>query len=163
MTAKDNQIDDLLQSGSTDIITWSEKYATGIEMIDSQHKELVTLTNQLYHACLTGSTVADAAFKEAMGRMVEYVRFHLSAEQELLERVNYPNYAAHKKQHDNLVINILEAAKEFDEGRKFVPNQFVRSLKDWIFGHIAVFDRSYATYIEVQRKKGLLSDQQISG
>jgi hemerythrin len=163
MRVKDNQIDGMLQPSSTDIIAWSEKYATGIELIDSQHKELVGLTNQLYHACLSGSTVANTAFKDAMSRMVEYVHFHLGAEQQLLERVNYPDYATHKKQHDDLVMNILEAAREFNEGKKFVPNQFVRSLKDWIFGHIAVYDKSYAAYIEEQKKKGLLSDQLIRG
>jgi hemerythrin len=97
-----------------------------------------------------------------MSRMVEYVRFHFSAEQELLLRVKYPGFQEHKKQHDVLVRDILEAVKGYSEGKKFVPNHFVRTLRDWILGHIAHFDKLYASYIVTQKKKGLLSDLEIN-
>ena len=133
---------------------WSEKYATGIETIDRQHKELVELINRLYSACMQGGEGVGPAFKEAMHRMVEYVRFHLTDEMKLLERINYPKIAEHKIQHDILVRNILSASHGFEEGGTFVPNKFVRSLKDWVLGHIAVYDKAYAEYIIEQRKKG---------
>jgi hemerythrin len=56
-----------------------------------------------------------------------------------------------------LVAKILEASKEYNEGRRYVPNNFVRELKDWVFGHIGVYDQIYAGYVVEQRKKGLLS------
>jgi hemerythrin len=124
--------------------------------------ELVNLTNQLYRACLTSSEKAGMVFKKAMGVMVEYVRFHFSAEQQLLKLINYPDWQSHKKQHDHLVIQILDAANEYNEGRKFTPNNFVRSLKEWVFGHIAVCDQMYAAYVKEQKNKGLLTDQQIN-
>ena len=145
------------------IVIWDNSYATGIELIDSQHKELVTLTNQLYQACINEEEAVEDAFKEAMSRMVEYVRFHFSAEQQLLERIGFPNHKSHKELHDALVKNILKAAKEYDMGRKFVPNNFVRVLKDWVFGHIAFHDKFYAAYVAEQKKKGLLSDKLING
>ena len=162
MNQKNNHIDGQLNPNRLEIVSWSESYATGIEKIDNQHKELMKLTNELYRACLSGKDNANSAFKEAMRRMVEYVRFHFSDEQKLLERVKYPDYIEHKRQHDTLVMNILEAVKEFEKGNKFVPNSFVRTLKDWVFGHIAVLDKTYAFYINGQRKKGLITDQQLS-
>ena len=145
------------------IVEWSENYATGIELIDKQHRELVSLTNELYRACTTGDEEIGAVFKEAMGRMVEYVRFHFSAELELLHRINFPEYPEHKRQHESLVKDILEAAKGYNEGRYLVPNNFVRTLKEWVFGHIAITDQIYALYVAEQKKKGLLSDRQIEG
>jgi hemerythrin len=159
MTNKNDQT----AKAQPDVVVWDEKYSTGIALIDSQHKELFSLTNELFRACLYGDEILKGVFKETMGRMVEYVRFHFSAEQELLQRIKYPDYQEHKKQHDAMIRDILGAVKEHSEGRKFVPNHFVRTLRDWILSHIALTDKLYATYIESQKKKGLLSDREING
>jgi hemerythrin len=119
--------------------------------------ELVRLTNELYQACLTNDKEVQSVFKEVLSRLVSYVRYHFSAELVILERIQFPGYHEHKKQHDQLVAKILEASKEYNEGRRYVPNNFVRELKDWVFGHIGVYDQIYAGYVVEQRKKGLLS------
>jgi hemerythrin len=150
-------------SNNPDMVVWDEKYATGIQLIDSQHKELFSLTNELFRACIGGDESIKDVFKEIMSRMVEYVRFHFGAEQELLQRIKYPDYQEHKKQHDALVRNILESVKEYNEGKKLVPNQFVRTLRDWILSHIAHTDKLYVVYITTQMKKGLLSNRDING
>ena len=144
-----------------DIVTWSDKYAVGIEMLDSQHRMLVELTNQLYSACNMGGKVLSAAFQDAMHKIVEYVRFHFSAELKLLNSVNYPDYNHHKKMHDDLIHEILNAAKEYNEGKMLTPYNFVRTLKDWIFSHIAVYDKEYSIYIAHQKKTGVLTDKMI--
>ena len=155
--------DDKAQNAQgAEIVIWEAKYETGIPLIDYQHKELVNLTNQLYKACLLGEEAVQTVFKEAMSRMVEYVRFHFGAEQKLLEAIQYPDFQNHKKMHDTLAGNILEAVKEQNEGKKFVPNNFVRTLRDWVFSHIAIQDKQYALYVVAQKRKGLLTDEQIN-
>ena len=91
----------------------------------------------------------------------QYVRFHFTSELELLKKINYPKYSDHKSKHDILIKQIFAAAEEFNTGEKFVPNHFVRTLKDWVFSHIAVEDRIYADYVAVQKNKGLLSDKDL--
>ena len=142
------------------IVKWDNKLATGIELIDSQHKELVFLTNNLYQACLSGGT--GEIFRDAMKGMVEYVCFHFGAEQKFLERIRYPDYLHHKLQHDALIKHILDAAKDFNSGKQYVANNFVRVLRDWIFSHIAVHDKSYSTYVADQMRKGFLSSEEIN-
>jgi hemerythrin len=149
--------------GNLDLVIWDDKYATGIQLIDSQHKELISLTNELFHACLNKNESIEGVFKETMRRMVEYVHFHFGAEQEMLQRIKYPDYQEHKKQHDTFVRNVLASVKEYNEGKKLVPNHFVRSLRDWILSHIAHYDKLYAAYIVTQKKKGLISDKEING
>lgn len=146
---------------NSQIVEWDNKLATGILLIDSQHKELIELTNRLYQACLSGNDAA--VFKEAMSSMVNYVRFHFSAEQQLLERVHFPGYADHKKQHDVLIKDILDSVKAYNEGKNFVANNFVRTLREWILSHIAFTDKTYAIFVMEQKKKGLLTDKQING
>jgi len=146
-----------------DIVVWDEKYATGIHLIDSQHKELINITNELFHACMDREIIQEEVFKETMKKMVDYVRFHFGAEQELLLRVKYPGYPEHKKQHDTLVRQIIEAVKEYNEGKKMVANQFVRTLRDWILSHIALYDKQYSFYIATQLKNGSLTNKMITG
>ena len=148
-------------NGDSNIITWEEVFVTGIPHIDQQHKELVSLTNELYKACLSGKESVGPAFKEIMSRMVEYVRFHFTAELQLLKRINYPDYNNHKAEHDNLVKQILTAVNEYQSGKKYAPYSFVRTLKDWVFGHIAVTDKLYSAYVAEQKSKGILSDKDL--
>ena len=158
MEVKRKIVNDSLNANSMEIVTWGPKYATGIASIDKQHKDLVDLTNKLYHACLTRDENIETAFGDAVSRLVEYVRLHFTDELTLLKRINYPRYAEHKEEHDNLVRNILYSAADYEVGKKLVPNQFVRTLKDWIFGHIAVSDQIYSGYVNEQKKKGLLKE-----
>jgi hemerythrin len=152
-----------MTNNNQDMVVWDEKYATGIPLIDSQHKELFSLTNELFRACLGGDEVLKGVFKDTMERMVGYVRFHFGAEQELLQRVKYPDFPEHKKQHESLIRDILESVKEYNEGKKLVPNQFVRTLRNWILSHIAHYDKQYASFIATQYKNGLLSNKEING
>ena len=150
-----------LSKNYSEIVVWGDNYATGIELIDNQHKELVNLTNRLYRACMGSDQNVEATFKEIMSKMVEYVRFHFTAEQNLLKNISFPHYSDHTKEHNTLIKNILDAAKEYNEGNRFTPNNFVRTLKDWVFGHIAFSDKIYSAYIAEQKKKGLLSEKDI--
>ena len=161
MNTKTNPLGGMQNSDGPEIVSWSDIYVTKIELIDSQHRELLNLTNELYRACLSGSEKANVVFKDAMSRMVDYVRFHFTTEQKLLEKVKFPDYADHKKKHEVLIKNILDAVKDHGKGAKFVPNNFVRTLKDWILGHIAVFDKAYSMYIHDLKKKGLITDQDL--
>ena len=142
-----------------EIVIWDENFSTGIELVDKQHKELVDLTNHLFKACIAGEDETALVFKDTMSQMVEYVRIHFTAEQELMKRVNYPGYDQHKMQHDQMIRKIILAATDYDSGKKFAPNLFVRTLKDWVFGHIAYYDKSYADYVADQRQRGLLPDE----
>jgi hemerythrin len=103
----------------------------------------------------------ELAFKNTMKRMVDYVHFHFSEEIVILERIGFPQVHEHKKQHETLVKDILEAVRDYNEGNKFVPNAFVRTLKEWILGHIGIYDQIYAAFIADQKKKGLLTDKDI--
>jgi hemerythrin len=142
-------------------ISWNDNLSVGIELIDNQHKNLITLTNQLYQACTRGGDKREVAFKDVMSGMVNYVRIHFTTEQELFKRINYPHHAEHKREHDNLTVKVIEASQEYAEGKKTVANDFARYLKDWILSHIAHSDKLFAYYIADQKKKGLLTDKEM--
>jgi hemerythrin len=138
-------------------VVWDDKYSVGIPLIDDQHKELIRLTNDLYESCLAGEDAARANFMEAVKGAVDYVKYHFGVEEKLLQNAGYPELAEHKKEHEAFVKHILGEVQSFQVGKKFVPNVFVRYLKDWILSHIALKDRRYAAYILGLRKPSVLS------
>jgi hemerythrin len=138
------------------LIEWTNRYRIGIPLIDGQHKKLIDMTNELYTGCLEGDEAANARFLKTIHDAVDYVRFHFTTEEKILERINYPGIAAHKKEHENFIKEILVQVQAFQEGKKFVPNLFVRYLRDWVLTHIAVSDKLYAVYLAEMKKKGVL-------
>jgi hemerythrin len=137
-------------------VEWEDRYSVGIPAIDRQHKELLNITNDLYNACQLGDEAAREHFMNVIHRAVEYVKFHFSAEEQIMERIKFPESAEHKKQHESFVKRVLENVGEFESGKKFVPNTFVRFLKDWILTHIAMSDQKYHTYIIELKQRGSL-------
>jgi hemerythrin len=135
------------------LIEWNQRYSVGIPKIDEQHKELVRLTNELYASCLGDDDEMRARFKSTLRALVRYVSDHFGAEERLLQWVHYPRYAEHKKEHESFVKKILEEMDAYLGGKSFVPNNFVRYLKDWILSHIAVSDKHFADYIFSLKKQ----------
>lgn len=136
-------------------VKWEERYAVGIHLIDEQHKQLIELTNSLYLACRQGESVAKEHFGDVLRSAVDYVAFHFSTEEQIMERISYPDFVKHKREHETFVKKVLGDWKEFEEGKSFVPQGFVRFLRDWILSHIAVSDKLFVDYIVRLKKEGV--------
>jgi hemerythrin len=138
-------------------VTWADNYSVRIPLIDEQHKELIKLTNELYDACLQGYDAAQQHFMDVIHKAVDYIKFHFSAEEKLMKSVNYPEFAAHKRQHESFVQKVMEDSQKFGSG-KAVPYVFVNFLRQWVLTHIAVSDKAYSDYILRLKKAGSLND-----
>ncbi|MDR0569553.1 MAG: bacteriohemerythrin [Spirochaetaceae bacterium] len=143
--------------GDNVFVKWDERYAVGIALIDEQHKQLIDLTDSLYAACRQGGTFVRNHFGEVLRATVDYVAFHFSTEEKIMERIRYPDFLAHKREHENFVKKILEDRKNFEEGKNFVPYGFTHFLKEWILSHIAVSDKLFVAYIQRRKKSGVLN------
>ncbi|MDR2101980.1 MAG: bacteriohemerythrin [Treponema sp.] len=137
-----------------DFVEWEDRYALGIPLIDEQHKKLVEMTNELYRGCLRGGDEARDYFMKTVRGTVDYVKYHFAAEEKILENIKYPGFTEHKREHEGFVKQVVDEVKNFQEGKKFVPNLFVRYLRDWILTHIAVQDKQYADFIFNLKKQG---------
>jgi len=133
-------------------VIWEDKYSVSIKMIDDQHKRLIEFTNKLFDACQHGTEAADEEFRTTIKDAVNYVRVHFADEEALLGKYQYPGLAMHKQQHRNFVMKVIEQVTLYEQKQKFVPNNFVRFLRDWLLEHIAITDHEYKDFL---KEKGI--------
>lgn len=138
------------------LIEWEDRYSVGIPLIDSQHKQLIITTNELYKACQFGTELLKEQFKKTAQETVTYVKYHFSTEEQIMEKTAFPEISAHKKHHAEFIQKVLKDVTDFENGKKFVPHQFVRFLRDWVLSHIAIVDSKLGDYLLDLQKKGKL-------
>lgn len=130
-------------------ILFDESLATGNELIDTQHQELIARVNKLTDECKVGTEKLVAV--QTLGFLLDYTNVHFSDEEKLQEDNEYPLLAAHKEQHAAFVkaVGELQDMLEEEEG----PSEaFVEAVKknvvEWLLNHICVWDKQVAQFIK---------------
>ena len=136
-------------------ITWVDTFNVGIAIIDSQHRKLVEVVNELHSGTNTATgdenkEKREASFRAAMRAAVEYVRVHFATEELLMKKYNYPDTVAHKAQHTEFVRRVLQGAGRFESGHTNEGVHLVIFLRNWLLEHIAITDKNLALYIKKQ-------------
>jgi hemerythrin len=120
----------------------------GIKIIDEQHKGLLDFVNNLFNHATGKEQEERAFFKEVIQQAVQYIKDHFSTEEKYMLATKFPDYAAHKKAHDEFVVTVVKTVKDFEAGKRLVLDKFAYFLKDWVLSHIAVMDTQYAKYFK---------------
>jgi hemerythrin len=124
-------------------VTWSDAYSVGSELIDTQHKGLVEMTNALFQGCDRHDETI--SFMRAIQSAVNYAKIHFATEERFMQKVNYPDSVVHKAEHGAFVTEVLKQVKNFEEG-SCSPLDFALYLKNWLLNHIAVSDKKFFPY-----------------
>jgi methyl-accepting chemotaxis protein len=131
-------------------IQWSESLNTGIQMVDKQHQRLVELINQLFHCMKDGGDRMMVG--SVIDELVDYTRTHFRAEEDLMKKHHYPDFAAHKAIHDRFVAKVGEFSEKLKSGARLAPADIFKFLKDWLISHIEKQDRDgYAPHVKKRR------------
>jgi hemerythrin len=128
-------------------VDWDSRYTVGIQLLDDQHKELLKLINTCYLGCLSEDEAVKKHLMVNIHGLINYIRYHFSTEEQLLERIKYPDGAAHKRQHNEFIQEIVERLKDIERDQIISTKAFVRYIRDWMVTHITLIDKKYATYI----------------
>ena len=127
------------------IINWSDDYSINIKEIDEQHKYFLQLVNNFY------DSLQDEIDHEAMpfllNELIDYTRTHFSKEEELMKKYQFPDYEAHKAEHDNFAEKVLDMRKRYDCGDKSIVGKLSLLISDWLTNHIATDDKKYGEYL----------------
>jgi hemerythrin-like metal-binding protein len=126
----------------TEVFPWSDVYSVGIPQIDTQHKVLVKLINDL-HASMAAGHGKDSLGK-ILDELVRYTDIHFNSEEALLKQKQYSKLAAHHGVHERLTKQVIELRDKYRANKITLTLEVMQFLKNWLSGHIMVHDQEYA-------------------
>ena len=125
---------------------WNDELLTGIEEVDAQHRWLVDATNRL-HDELSKPQSDPAVVGEILEGLVDYTYNHFIMEEELFERLGYPESVAHKAQHDIFTARMGDLLMKHESG-EVASGEALELLKDWLIQHIMKTDKAYVPFLK---------------
>jgi len=126
------------------MIQWNASFEVGYAKIDTQHRQLVDILNQVMDGMKTPG--AEAVTNAALKRLVDYTKTHFSMEEGLMAEFKYPDAAAHKKQHADLIAKVDALQADVAAGKQLVGPKTVMFLQNWLVDHILKSDKKLAAH-----------------
>ena len=132
---------------------WTDKLATGIPTIDSQHKELFKRINNLVIA------IKQQRCKSEIDEMIkfldDYARVHFSEEEKHMRETNYAGLDEQHQNHRQYLTALAELKQQASLPRvpgssydlSTTTNQVV---VDWIVSHIMNLDMKFGEFLKQQ-------------
>ena len=124
-----------------ELIKWSDKYSVNNFLLDSQHKKLIAIINELHTAMKVarGNEIMQTIFDE----LIWYTKEHFRTEEQIMLKFNYPAFKEHKAEHEKLTEQVLKLQKEYKEGKSLITMETMNFLKNWLINHIEGTDKKY--------------------
>ena len=126
-------------------VKWKDKYSVGIDSIDSQHRKLLSLINQLQTAVYFST--GEEFERLALDELVDYTKTHFSYEEGLMEQHGYPDFEPHKEQHQQMISMVEKTLAGYQEDKDTAMRNAANFLKDWLINHINGTDKQYSAYL----------------
>lgn len=131
-------------------VQWSDDLSVGVELIDTQHKELIKSVNQLTEAMWDGRGQEETG--KLLAFLADYVVTHFGSEERLMVKNQFPGYEAHKEAHDLFVRDFLRTKSDYDKGA--VSSALAIKVLDetwqWLRLHIRGADKELGRFLQTK-------------
>jgi len=136
-------------------IEWRENMATGLSVVDNDHKNLFILINQFIELVESSK---DKALKEVTAEVEQsfylihdYTKTHFKREEMIMRAINYPNLKKHIILHQDLIKQLLSTYKTFKRERETGSvdasiAKLSKILNSWIVDHVIKEDLQFKPY-----------------
>jgi hemerythrin len=127
------------------LIEWNARLSLGIDEIDTQHRKLIELINDLDRAMEQGK--GKAVIGRTIDGLVAYTQFHFGAEEKLMTECGYPGVERHKLDHVAFVKKLIDFKYGYAKGQIGLSIAVMSFLSNWLTGHIQGTDRQYVPHM----------------
>jgi hemerythrin len=129
---------------------WREKYNVGVPEIDTQHEELFARVTVFVETLRSDKEWSGkvSQVNETLSFMKDYVVTHFQDEEAYQAKIGYPEAAAHKKVHTDMVAYVGTVSEQYEETgyEEVLIQQFAGKLLAWLINHVAADDQKIANY-----------------
>ncbi|MCC5814861.1 MAG: hemerythrin family protein [Leptospira sp.] len=134
-----------------DHIKWDKKFQIGVSKIDEQHHRLFDLTRELIEATSEGK--GRRIIVDVLKSLILYTKTHFVDEEAIMIKVNYPEYAIHKLEHEKFIQEVGIATKDLLEGHSVPTLKVAEFLGNWLIDHVLIHDKRIGDYIQAGKFK----------
>ena len=132
---------------------WDSLLETGNKQIDSQHKQLFVIFNDLVEACQAGTGKAELA--RTIKFLLAYTVKHFKDEEALQLQYGYEDYLRHRQIHKEFTSVAVDLANRLQEEgpTACLVAEVHSSMGDWLINHIKSDDFYLAAFIKSKGKR----------
>lgn len=130
-------------------MVWKAECRMGDDNIDSQHRLLYAIANELLE--IADPTSQEHEIKYLLMHLKDYVDKHFMYEEQFMENNKYPYLSDHKQKHSKIVGEIKEAiqnAKSFFQLKDNIEDL----VSSWIQTHIMIEDKRFFNWYRLHNK-----------
>src|SRR3989338_2102897 len=132
------------------LVKWTEALSVKVPSMDSDHRVLIGLINQLASAEKIGNRrVAESVLDE----LLNYAIDHFDREEQFMQKSGYPFHelVKHKLQHASFSETVQDIRWQYLHGlRPQIKQEVLFFLRDWLSKHILIEDMKYADTVGAQ-------------
>jgi hemerythrin-like metal-binding protein len=130
-------------------IEWDDKDATGVPVLDEQHRGILAIVNTLHFFVERKRTPEVLA--STLEALVELSQIHFRTEELLLAEAGYAELARHAARHRQLLEDIRMVSQEARRGGD--PRPVLGFLRAWWLNHIREEDLQYVPCLKERKKE----------
>jgi hemerythrin len=123
-------------------IEWSNELSVQVAEIDDQHKNLITMINELLDAKNKGKE--ENIISALISKLVDYIDYHFGTEETYMTRFNYSELTSHRNEHRDFIKQVLKFRRDHTEEKVSLSEDVLQFLADWFTNHIQGTDKGYS-------------------
>ncbi len=124
-------------------MAWTAECKIGVEEIDSQHRLLFAIANELLD--IENPVRQQDEIRYLIRHLFDYVEKHFQSEEDIFEKNNYPGLKDHKDRHQEIINSIKNTMKEAKSMAE-LKSSLDTMLEKWIKIHVQLEDRKYSSW-----------------
>ena len=138
-----------------DMFAFTDKYMTGIEMVDDEHRRLFEIIAETKDV-IDSEFLADKYdhIMNLLDQLREYTEFHFKDEEVLMEKIGYPRLEVQKRAHAAFVERLVEIdfkdLDNMDDNQQEYLLELIQFLISWLSNHILGEDKKIGDFIVKQ-------------
>ncbi len=121
---------------------WNQNLVLGVQKMDTEHQELVSLMNRLFDA--NEKKLPKPEIIAAFKALADFTVKHFADEEAYMASVNFPDIEKHKLIHKDLLTKVSAHLDGFKNGGGQVDESVFDFLNLWLKAHIMGLDMKYA-------------------
>lgn len=125
---------------------WDPSLDTAMANVDQQHERILELLDVL------PEELGPAQRKYAFNELLKHVNENFVEEERAMLLVGFPGYAAHKKTHDALLRELLDAQEQLAAADD-ADARARDILRVWMIEHLRTFDAQFAEFVRTLRER----------